>query len=104
MRRMPAELRLSTLVSEGAPVEDHLRVLARLIAAFHSVAPTGPEITAEGGVVALRRRWTANLSETERFPGQGLTPELHAQIGHLAGGYLDGRADLSASERPWPDP
>ena len=32
MRRMPAELRLSTLVSEGAPVEDHLRALAHLIA------------------------------------------------------------------------
>jgi aminoglycoside phosphotransferase family enzyme/predicted kinase len=94
MRRMPAPLRLSTLVSDGAPVEDHLRRLARLIAAFHSAAPTRPEIVAEGGVAALRRRWTANLSETQRFRGRDLPPELHAEIGHLAGRYLDGRAAL----------
>ena len=94
MRRMPAELRLSTLVSEDAPVEHHLRMLARLIAAFHSAAPTRPEIVAEGGVAALRRRWTANLSETQRFRGHDLPPELHAEIGHLAGRYLDGRSDL----------
>jgi aminoglycoside phosphotransferase family enzyme/predicted kinase len=94
MRRMPAELRLSTLVREGAPVEEHLRMLARLIAAFHSAAPTRPEIAAEGGVAELRRRWSANLGETERFRGHDLPPELHAEIGHLAGRYLDGRADL----------
>ena len=94
MRRMPAELRLSTLVSDGAPVEDHLRRLARLIAAFHSAATTRPEIAAEGGVTALRRRWTANLRETERFRGHDLPPELHAEIGHLARRYLEGRADL----------
>jgi len=94
MRRMPAQLRLSTLVSDGAPVEDHLRRLARLIAAFHSTAPTRPEILAEGGVAALRHRWTANLRETQRFRGHDIPPELHDQIGHLAGRYLDGRADL----------
>jgi aminoglycoside phosphotransferase family enzyme len=41
MRRMPAERRLSTLVRSGAPVEQHLRRLARMLAAFHSAPPAG---------------------------------------------------------------
>src|SRR6478609_1190688 len=36
MRRMPAERRLSTLVLEGAPVEEALDDLAGMIARFHA--------------------------------------------------------------------
>lgn len=35
MRRMPSDRRLASLVRAGRPVEEHLRHLAHLLAAFH---------------------------------------------------------------------
>ncbi|MGQ0432318.1 MAG: hypothetical protein ACT452_07920, partial [Microthrixaceae bacterium] len=45
MRRLPADRRLAALVAAGADVDDHLRELARLVAAFHAAAPRSPEIS-----------------------------------------------------------
>ena len=55
MRRMPDDRRLSTLVRAGAPVQDHLRDLARSVAAFHAAARRGPDVTAEGQPRRARR-------------------------------------------------
>ena len=63
MRRMPDDRRLSTLVRAGAPVRDHLRDLARSIAAFHAAAVRGPEMTAQGSRDALAGRWAANVEQ-----------------------------------------
>ncbi len=63
MRRMPDDRRLSTLVRAGAPVQDHLRDLARSVAAFHAAARRGPDVTAEGSRDALGARWAANIEQ-----------------------------------------
>jgi aminoglycoside phosphotransferase family enzyme len=93
MKRMPDELRLSTLIRNGVNVDDHVRALARLLAAFHSTARRDESITAEA-IGGLRRRWTDNLRETERFRGNLLPDGLHEQISDLALRYLDGRTVL----------
>ena len=67
MRRMPDELRLATLVDQSKSVLHHLDALARLIADLHATADRGPHISAEGTAVGLRRRWTDNLRETEKY-------------------------------------
>ena len=69
MRRMPEELRLSTMIENGLHVDDHLNAVARLIARFHASAKRGPQIAAEGLAVGLRRRWTNNLRESEQYRG-----------------------------------
>ncbi len=97
MRRMPEELRLSAMVERGADVDDHLRSLAHLMADFHSGAKRGPRITREGGAAALRRRWTANLSESTEFRGTILDEAVHTEIGRLALGYVEGREPLLTS-------
>jgi hypothetical protein len=62
MRRMPDARRLSTLVRAGAPVRDHLRDLARSVAAFHAAARRDADVTAEGSRDALGARWAASAS------------------------------------------
>jgi aminoglycoside phosphotransferase family enzyme/predicted kinase len=96
MRRMPEAARLSTLVTAGQPVDDHLSLLARLLAAFHARADRGPAIAAEGDHPALLRRWTANLAETEQYVGAVLPPEGHAELSRLVHRYLAGRRVLLA--------
>ena len=96
MRRMPSRLRLSTLVTEGVDVRADLRALAGQVAAFHATARRGSRISAAGRAAALRRRWTNNLNESQRFCGSVLPALLHARIADLALAYVDGRADLLA--------
>ena len=96
MRRMPDALRLSTLISQGADVDDHLRALARLIAGFHASAERGPRIAAEGGGAGLRRRWSDNLREASAYRGTTLDESLHRSIHRLSLSYIDGRGPLLA--------
>ena len=96
MRRMPDDLRLSTLMATGADVGDHLQAIARQMAAFHTTAKRGPRIAQEGRARALRRRWEANLDETVEFRGRVLEEAVHDEIGARALGYVDGRAPLLA--------
>ncbi len=96
MRRMPEELRLSTMIRCGAAVDDHLRALARLMATFHAAAHRGPRIAAEGSAVGLRRRWTDNLRETAVYRGGPLAEPLYDGISRLALRYIEGRGPLLA--------
>ena len=95
MRRMPDDRRLSTLVGTGAPVADHLRALARSVAAFHARAWRGPEVTAEGGRDALARRWAANVAQV-RAEGTALDPAVVDEVDLLATRFLAGREPLFA--------
>jgi uncharacterized protein len=79
------------MIERGVPVDDHLNALARLIATFHSTATRSPQIAAEGMAVGLRRRWTDNLRETEKYRGELLARQLHKRIAELALRYIDGR-------------
>jgi len=96
MRRMPAERRLATLVADGADVDDDLRALARLVAAFYARADRGPRISAEGGRDALLARWRANTAELRPFTGTVLDPGTVDTIETLATRFLEGRAPLFA--------
>lgn len=94
MRRMPDELRLSTLIGSGADVTAHLRALARLIARFHAGARRTPEIAVEGSAARLRSRWVANLDESEYACAGVLDPAEQVEIRRLALAFVDGRGSL----------
>jgi aminoglycoside phosphotransferase family enzyme/predicted kinase len=96
MRRMPAERRLATLAREGAHVDDALRALARLVAAFHAGADRAPRIATEGGRDALRARWRANTAELHPFEGTVLPAPTATVIDRLVTRFLDGRGPLFA--------
>jgi aminoglycoside phosphotransferase family enzyme/predicted kinase len=96
MRRMPAERRLSALVRAGAPVDEHLRRLARLLAAFHATASRRPEISAEGSRDAILRRWTDSFRQVRPFRGTVLDDRLADEIERRTVDFLAGRRALFA--------
>ncbi|MEO5876713.1 MAG: AAA family ATPase [Streptosporangiaceae bacterium] len=89
MRRMDPATRLSHLVRTGADVSGVLREVARRLAAWHSVAPRGPEISAAGTRDAVADRWAASFEQT-REHGLPAAPEIE----RLAMRFLAGRAEL----------
>jgi aminoglycoside phosphotransferase family enzyme/predicted kinase len=92
MRRMPAERRLSTLVTAGEPVEDHLWRLAHLLAAFHARAERSPAADAAASPPALGGRWRDNTAALAAVPVvDGAVVE---RVQELAQRYLDGRHPL----------
>ncbi len=94
MRRLPADRRLSALVEAGAPVDDHLRALAHLLAAFHSRAARSAAIDGWAGRDAVLRRWEANAVEMAGLPGGVFQPGAAERVLFLARRYLAGRERL----------
>ncbi len=97
MRRMPAERRLSALVRAGAPVEDSLRSIARLLARTHASAPRGVRISAEGSRDALLARWSDGFEQVRPFHGHAIDAGEATEIERLARRFLHGRESLFAA-------
>ena len=94
MRRMPADRRLATLVRAGAPVEDALRDIARILAVWHAQAPRGPRISAQGARDALQARWNDNFHQVRPFHGEVIDAATATQIEDLVTEFLAGRQAL----------
>lgn len=94
MRRMPDARRLSTLLAQGEDVRGDLRWLARDLAAFHALAPTGPGIDACGGSRALRGRWEDNVAGLRALSPRRISPDQLHELEVLALDYVTGCAPL----------
>ncbi|MBA9002793.1 bifunctional aminoglycoside phosphotransferase/ATP-binding protein [Thermomonospora cellulosilytica] len=94
MRRMPTERRLSTLVHAREPVDDALRAIARRLAAWHAIAPRGPQIAAQGSRDALRRRWCDSFDQVRPFHGRVLPAADAVEIEERTLRFLAGREAL----------
>jgi uncharacterized protein len=94
MRRMPEDRRLSKMVRSGAPLDDHLRQVARVVASFHSRAETSAEIAGSSRVDAIRAKWEATFRTVQPHVGSILAPDVEERIRGLTRRYLDGRAAL----------
>ncbi|MGX1541518.1 bifunctional aminoglycoside phosphotransferase/ATP-binding protein [Streptomyces adustus] len=94
MRRMPADRRLSRLVSTGAPLDDVLHVVARRLAAWHTQAPRGPNVDAQGTRDALAARWEASFAQIRALTGEDSVPDGVPEVERLVRRYLAGRERL----------
>ncbi len=94
MRRMPPDRRLATLVRRGEPLADEIRAIGRMVAAFHSAAQRGAEISREGTRDAIRGRWTDSFAQVVPYRGGVLDDGVAAEIEHETLEFLDGRAAL----------
>jgi hypothetical protein len=94
MRRMPEDRRLSTLVTRHAAMEDDLRRVARMVAAFHARSKRSALISEQGSRDALRGRWTATFAQLRPFHGRVLVPAVAAEVERLTLRYLAGREAL----------
>lgn len=96
MRRMPDDRRLATLAAAGAPVDEGLTDLARLLAAFHAGADRSPEIAAAATRDAVAALWEAGFREIAPFVGSLVDSAAAARIEARARRYLAGREPLFA--------
>ena len=98
MRRMPEERSLAALVTAHDPsVLDHLRDIARVVAAFHAKAERGSSVTFAVQHEAVLRRWRTNFDEVAAYAGAEL-PVFDGALLERAYGLVEefvaGRTDL----------
>jgi uncharacterized protein len=97
MHRMPADRRLSTLVDRNDPgVPDHLRAVARIMAAAHARAERGATIDTVASPEALERLWMRSLDDMHKFVGTFVDGDTLTLVERRAVDYLRGRHDLLA--------
>lgn len=96
MRRMPADRRLSTLVTAGHSVEMHLWHVAHQLATLHARSPRSAPADEAAGVVATRHRWDTNTDALIGLTGTVFDELTVATVHGLACRYLDGRGPLLA--------
>lgn len=94
MRRYSDSTRLASLVKAGEPAQQHLCVIAEMLAHFHRDAARGPAIDAQGRADAISARWHQNLVELERYAGDIVDREAIAQLTRLVDQFIAGRAVL----------
>jgi uncharacterized protein len=97
MRRLPSGRRLATLAVSGVPLDDEIRRLAHVLAAFHGASTSSSAIDIAAGRDAQSARWTTNLSEMRPFVGSLLDAAVVERLDDLAGRYLAGRGPLFAT-------
>jgi aminoglycoside phosphotransferase family enzyme/predicted kinase len=94
MARMPADRRLSHLVTSGADVGGAIRDLAVLIAEFHRQAERSEAVDAAVGRSAVTANWEDNLAVLHSDGADIVDPVVVERVGFLAHRYLEGRATL----------
>jgi aminoglycoside phosphotransferase family enzyme/predicted kinase len=94
MRRMPADRRLSRLVTDGVDVAASMGRLARLLAAFHATADRSDVITAAVGPAVVGANWDDNLSVMRAEGAMILDADVVDHVAALAHRYLEGRGPL----------
>jgi hypothetical protein len=97
MKRLPDDRRLSTLVIGGEPVEDHLRALARLMAALHSRAARTDLADECASAHALAALWQDNTASLLDSADGVLERADIDEVDRLAARYLRGRRPLFES-------
>jgi aminoglycoside phosphotransferase family enzyme/predicted kinase len=94
MRRLPEDRRLSSLIERGEDVDDDLRAVARVVAAFHARAETSSAIAGAGAPAVLRAKISSDLDELEAFVPELLDRESVEAARRLSMRYLAGRLPL----------
>jgi uncharacterized protein len=94
MRRLPDERRLASLVAGGADVDDDLRTVAHLLAAFHARCDRSETINQAASMAAVLCNWEDNFTQMRPYVGSVLDPDVTARVEQLVRGYVAGRESL----------
>ena len=95
MRRLPLDRRLSALV-DSARFSDHIRAVARVVAAFHERQPATSVAAEMASCEGVRGLWSSNLEELRDSGHPGLATADIEAVTAGARRYLDGREALFA--------
>ena len=93
MRSLPDDRRLGARL-DLPDVDDELRRIARLVAAFHDRAERGPAIDEASGADAVAALWETGIAQMQRFADRFVDAGEVARMAELARRYLAGRRPL----------
>jgi aminoglycoside phosphotransferase family enzyme/predicted kinase len=99
MRRMPHERMMPHLLEHAAVTRQHVRALARRIAAFHEASHGDARVASFGGVQAVRENWQENFDQTRPYIGRTIEAETYEAIDAYVGSFLRGEAALFDERR-----
>lgn len=94
MRRLPATRRLSTLVRQGADVDEVLRKIAHQLATLHASSEPSPAAADAACADEIGRRWQRNHDRMLPLIRRDTDRSLAIQTIEMARRYVDGRGDL----------
>jgi aminoglycoside phosphotransferase family enzyme/predicted kinase len=80
MRRLPADGMLPQLLATNRVPGESIDELARVVAAFHAAAPTGPDVAAFADPDVLRRRWDEETATVRPLVGRLFRAEDHEVV------------------------
>ena len=80
MRRLPDDATLRARLLRGDLTADHLRELARRVAAFHAEAEAGPEISRFGRFDVVAGNARENLEQSRPHVGETLSPTVFRRL------------------------
>lgn len=69
MRRLPADGMLKALLERDAATTGLIRRIARMVAAFHARAATGPGVDEHGAYANVQHHWRENFDQIKPFVG-----------------------------------
>ena len=94
MARMPADRRLSSMVSSGQDMASALHDIASVISDFHHRAIRGTRIDEQATVESVGARWKSNIAELREFCSGTVPVDTVAEIGAMVETFLLGRTAL----------
>ncbi|MCX5918889.1 MAG: AAA family ATPase [Deltaproteobacteria bacterium] len=80
MKRLPQDCMMDQWLAKGAITPEVVERIAAKIARFHTRAATSPEISKFGNIQTIRGNLEENFSQTEKYVGRVLTPDLYREI------------------------
>ncbi len=94
MKELPAECMLDRWLSEGKIDSAWLRKIAAKIVRFHAEADATPEIARFGEIDTIRGNMEENFSQTERYAGSIVPPDVMREIQDANRIFLDRQEPL----------
>ncbi|MBI3972379.1 MAG: AAA family ATPase [Chloroflexi bacterium] len=94
MRRLPDEGMLPRLLRRDAVETRLVRRMARRLAQFHEVVPTGPGVDEYGTRAVVRENWDENFTQTAPFVGRTLSSAGYDGIRAYVHRFIEREQDL----------
>jgi aminoglycoside phosphotransferase family enzyme/predicted kinase len=80
MKRLPQHCMMDQWLARGAINPEVVEKIAAKLAHFHAQAATSPEISKFGNIQTIRGNLEENFSQTEKYVGPVLIPDLYREI------------------------
>jgi uncharacterized protein len=94
MRKLPEEMMLNVLLSQGKVTFEMIRNVAKVIADFHDHAYSNTEISKFGKLDAIKINTEENFNQTKKYIGKTITDGQYKSINKFTNNFMENNVDL----------